>query len=75
MSKDFSHYALDCMGPTGILKVAFFRNYDAFFSLPQKCTKDYTGKEILKFLSVYSQLILNALQCQSAGKFKIQSLG
>ena len=47
MSKDFSHYALDCMGPTGILKVAFFRKYDAFFSLPKKCAKNYPEKEIL----------------------------
>ena len=52
MSKDFSHYALDCMGPTGILKVAFFRKYDAFFSLPKKCAENYPDKEILKLRSV-----------------------
>ena len=57
------------------LKVAFFRKYDAFFSLPQKCAKNYPEKEILKLRSVQSQLTLTPLQCLRAGKFKIQSLG
>ena len=57
------------------LKVAFFREYDAFFSLPKKCAKNYPEKEILKLRSVQSQLTLTALQCQMAEKFKIQSLG
>ena len=33
-------------------KVAFFRKYDAFFSLPKKCAENYPEKEILKLRSV-----------------------
>ena len=33
------------------LKVAFFRKYDAFFSLPQKC-ENYPEKDVLKLCSV-----------------------
>ena len=28
------------------VKVAFFRKYDAFFSLPKKCAENYPEKEI-----------------------------
>ena len=34
------------------LKVAFFRKYDAFFSLPKKCAKKYPEKDNLKLCSV-----------------------
>ena len=33
---------------TVVLKVAFFRKHDTFFSLPKKCAKNYPEKEILK---------------------------
>ena len=42
-----------------ILKVAFFRKYDAFFSLPKKCVENYPEKYILKLCS---DLTLTALQ-------------
>ena len=35
-----------------ILKVAFFRKYDALFTLPKKCAEIYPEKEILKLSSV-----------------------
>ena len=35
-----------------VLKVAFFRKYDAFFSMPKKCAENYPEKEILKLRSV-----------------------
>ena len=35
-----------------LLKVAFFRKYDAFFLLPKKCAENYPKKEILKLCSV-----------------------
>ena len=35
-----------------LLKVAFFRKYDAFFSFPQKCAENYPEKEILKLRPV-----------------------
>ena len=57
------------------LKVASFRKYDVFFSLPKRCAKNYPEKDILKLCCVQSQLTLTALQCPRAGKFKIQSLG
>ena len=34
-----------------LLKVAFFRKYNAFFSLPKKCGKNYPEKNILKLRS------------------------
>ena len=34
------------------LKFAFFREYDAFFSLPKKCAENYPEKEILRLRSV-----------------------
>ena len=36
------------------LKVAFFRKYDAFFSLPKKFAENYPEKEILKLCSAES---------------------
>jgi hypothetical protein len=35
-----------------IVKVAFFKKYDAFFSLPKKYAENYPEKDILKLCSV-----------------------
>ena len=35
-----------------VLKVTFFRKYDAFFSLPKKCAENYPEQEILKLCYV-----------------------
>ena len=51
-----------------VLKVTFFRKYDAFFSLTQKCAKKNPEKETLNLRSVQSQLTLTALHCSIQGR-------